>query len=684
MLVRTPALLACLAIACVSCDDAPAGRPTAASDAMWKLAPEGTHRAIVLSPYGLAMLEKGFTSLLDYLGKAGPELAPIEGQLNELLAQVGGKQFKLAELGLTPTKGAAMFVTHEGMVAVLPIADRKTFLDKVKGTQAATPDGVDQIDKVRCKMIGQLYTCASTDALLGKLGKSSIKDRFASVRARGDIELVATELPLEGPSMPRSSLAAAIEVEAGAWVVRGMLAKPPATMASKLEKSSKPRTASGASSGFVMIDIRTVIEPTDDKVVEGITQADIVNSVSGPLTLDVPAGTPIFDIQIPLSNPAPLTTVVSKCGEIEALAGIAKFANGVCTLDLQQLNTVLDMWVDGNVLHLGKKAGATTTTKLPMTKAAREIATGTWGMAFWGRGTMFAPTGKPPTEVPQIHPLLAIQLRLLSALDEIGFGVKKDGEALRFLLTMRTTFADPKQVVDALAAITALDIASNKAETKAKPIVDANPRSHFATDYAAGQHGILIPAQLLSTGVSAIVPALLSYLRGNEQPQVAEEPKIEPGQITKMRVQGYATHAFAMWKEKNPTKQCPASMEELGKAVSDDAALDDEWGNKLVLKCGANLPAAAKGQPIAIESWGFDGKVDTDDDIKSYALAVPAEVPAPGAGSAGPAPQTPPAPTPGSATPAAAPTPAPTTPTPAPTTPTPAPAPVTPTPGSGS
>ncbi len=160
MFERSRPLLASLALASclVSCDDEPAGRPTAAADAMWKLAPEGTHRAIVLSPYGLAMLEKGFTSLLGYVEKAGPELAQIGSQLDDLLSQVGGKNFTLATLGLTPTKGAAMFGTHEGMVAVLPIADRATFLAKVKGTQATPPDGLDQIDNFNGTATSEIYT----------------------------------------------------------------------------------------------------------------------------------------------------------------------------------------------------------------------------------------------------------------------------------------------------------------------------------------------------------------------------------------------------------------------------------------------------------------------------------------------------------------------------------------------
>lgn len=624
---------------------------------MWKLAPEGTESAIVISPRGVAMVEKGLTSLLDYFEKAKPELDPVAGMLDGLLDQVGGKDFKLAAVGMTSTKGAAMFKTPEGFAAVVPIADRAAFVARLHGKPATTPDGIDEIDTARCKMIGALYTCASNAALLDKLGKSNIKDKLVALKARGEIEIVANGIPLEGPSMPRSALVAAAELDGGAWLVRGLLTKPPAAMTSKLKSSWKPRTSIGSSSGFVMIDIRTIIDPTEDKVVENITQAELVSSVAGPLTINVAGGSTVFDIQVPLSNPVPLQTVVNKCVEIPALAPIAKFANGVCTLDLQQqLNTVLDMWVEGNVLHLGKKGAPITPAKIPMSKAATELANGSWGFAFWGRGTIFAPTGKQPTEVPQIPPQAALELRVRSAIDEVGFGVKQDGDALRFVLGLRTFFADPQPVVDALIAITALDLASNKAEAKAKAIADANPRSQFAIDLAAGQHGMVIPAQLFTGGFTSLLPLAYSYIRGGKEPEIAQpdgptgEPQPKPGQISAMRVVGYATQAYAVWKEKNPTKACPASMEELGKAVSPDAETRDEWGHALILKCGKDLPAAAKGQPIAIESWGFDGKPDTADDLRSYALMAPAEQPAPGPGSAAPAPA--PTPTPGSAAPA--------------------------------
>jgi hypothetical protein len=273
------------------------------------------------------------------------------------------------------------------------------------------------------------------------------------------------------------------------------------------------------------------------------------------------------------------------------------------------------MWVEGNVLHIGKKTPPPK-AKVTMSPVAIELATGNWGLAFWGRGTLFAPTGRAATEPQEPNPGMAM-MRALSTVDEIGFGVKTEGDkALRFVLTMRTTFADPQPVVDQITSITITDVAGGRSGGKAKAIADAHPRSQFAGDLAAGQHGLVVPTQMLMTSLQLIVPALMHYTRGSEEPKVAEAPPIPPGGVTKLRVEGYATHGYTMWKEKNPGKACPASMVELAAAVSAEAVDEDEWGKKLVMKCGKDLPAGAKD--LAIQSFGADGQPDTDDDIKSW------------------------------------------------------------------
>jgi len=408
-----------------------------------------------------------------------------------------------------------------------------------------------------------------------------------------------------------------------------------------------------------VIDLRPFIDATDDLVAEGITQSQLVTSIAGPMTLDVAAGSQVLDMELPLSDPKPFTTLVDACDQTPILAQLgAKKQNGICHVELAQMNLALDLWVEGTTLHLGKKGAVPSEVRVTMPKPALEIATGKWGLAFWGRGTMFAATGKPPIEdTTGINPLITMPLRTMSMLDEIGFGVKQDGDLLRFVVTMRTAFADPDPVIEKISAITAVDVLTNHAEAKAKPIVEAFPRSQFAADFAAGQHGMVVPSQMLFAAVQMFIPALMAYTRSDDAPPDNQFP---PGALTRLRVQGYANDVFAAWKKANPGKACPVSMTELGKAVADDALITDEWGHDMVMICGGKLPAGANG--IAIVSVGPDGKLDTDDDIKSYELPQgdvmapdappPVEQPAPAPKA--PAPATPAPATPAPATPAPA------------------------------
>jgi len=619
--MRRTALLSIAALALVASCDEPTHRPTGAADAIWKLAPEGTRGAIVLSPYAVKMIEAGTVTLRSFIDKAGPEMAAFDALLSAWFEPLGGKSLKLADLHLTATKGGALFLVKDGMVAVLPVADRAAFVAKAKGTAAATPDGVDQIGDNRCKMFGTHYVCATSDAILASVGKSPIKDRLAKVHARGDIELVGTELPLEGPEMPRSAIAAVVTIERGQWQVRGVLTNPPKELAEKLARAAKPRTHIGKSAGFAVLDLRSFIGRGDTPVVEQVTQSQLADSIAGPITLDVAGGSRVLDMEMPLSNPAPFQTLVSHCDAAEVMRQLgATVKDGVCHVDLAQMNLAFDLWVEGNVLHAGKKLAAgeapPAVAPVQMTKAGIELATGQWGVAFWGRGTMFSPTGRQPTEATDVDPRISMPLRTMAMLDEIGFGVKQDGDLLRFVLTMRTAFADPDPVIAKLLEITAVDVLSNKADLKGKAIADAFPRSQFAIDFAAGQHGMVVPTQMLSSTAQMIIPALMAYRQGADDGQARPLEKMPTGTLTQLRVRGYATDGLAIWKQKNPGKACPTSMADLAAAVDPEATILDEWGKELVMVCGGKLPEGAEG--IAIVSLGPDGQLGTADDIKSY------------------------------------------------------------------
>ena len=510
-MLRTPILVALAVVGCSH--DTPAMRSTAESDALWILAPAGARGGIVLSPQAVAMFESGSVALRAFIAKA-PELAAAKDKIDFALTQLGGPNALLADMGLSRDKGFAMFFVKDGMVAVLPVGNRDVFLAKVKGTKGATPSDVDRIDTASCKLVNELYACATSDAILATVGKGELKSRLERVNARGEIELVGIELPLGGPAA--GTVAAVAQLERGAATVRGIVLNAPHDLTSKLAVKARPRTTIGQSSGFGVIDLRPMLaDVPPEPLVEGVTFADITKTNAGPITISVPAGQLTLDIQVPLSDPAPFTKVVEHCTDLPPLAGAATVEAGVCHVKIPDANLELDAWVEGKQLRIGKKGPAVAATSVPMSPAGIEMANGEWAFAFWGRGSMFGPSIQQTHGEPDANPAVTMPIRIMSAVNEAGIAVKLDGDALRFVATLRTSFANPDDVLAKLVEITSGDLLADRATDKARPIALAHPGSPFAADFKAGQGGLLVPTTLIGMGATVAIPAVLRFMRGD-------------------------------------------------------------------------------------------------------------------------------------------------------------------------
>src|SRR5438309_11556171 len=130
-------------------DGVPASGPgpasTAELDALWAKAPAGAVGGLVVSPRALAMFEHAWRDVHGFL-KSFPAFAPAEAEMAAGLAEIGlSPDFVLADLGLAPGKGLALFVVNNGedSVVLLPVVDRDKFLAKTKGTK-----GSDRVDRV--------------------------------------------------------------------------------------------------------------------------------------------------------------------------------------------------------------------------------------------------------------------------------------------------------------------------------------------------------------------------------------------------------------------------------------------------------------------------------------------------------------------------------------------------------
>ena len=459
------------------------------------------------------MLEDGFTAV-HALFESSPDFATAKAQLAEWLGPLGGTPPKLADFGFGPHRGAALYLMKDGMVAILPVVDRDKFLAKVKGTKGTDKDTVDT---TVCKLVRGHYACASSEPLLATLGQGDLKKHLLEARVRGEIEIVGAELPFGAQPVV---VAAAIQLARGGATLRGTVLNPPPQVAALFERTSAVKLDAARTAGFAIVDLAEWLPPSDELLVPDVTLKRALGSLAGPMIATTPAGVQTMTVEQPLTDAAPLTALVERCAELPGAEEIeARFEGGVCRFKAPSWELALDMWIDGATLRIGNKT-APPAKPVPMTPLGAELARGTWSLAFWGRGTMLAGPPKPGVEPVDVPAESAMVIRMMALVNELGFGVRRDGDRLHVVASVRTLFSNPDAVRSRLFAITAKDIAATRAAALAEPIASSAPAAPFANDFAAGHTGLLLPTALVGTGVSLIVPALaaLGRLEATEQP----------------------------------------------------------------------------------------------------------------------------------------------------------------------
>ena len=491
-----------------------------AADALWALTPAGARGGLVASPRAVGVAEETFAMVRAVLD-ATPDLAPLKAELDGAIARAGGST-KLADWGLARDKGAALFLLNDGMVAILPVADRDKFLAKAGGTRG--PDG-DTIDTTICKPIKDVYACATAAPLLDTLGKGDLKSRFATANARGDLELVAIDLPFT--ETPSGTVAAAIQIGRGSFAIRGAVGNPPAELTARLGPAIKARTDTLRSAGFGVIDIRPFLAGIPDvPVAEGVTFGQLIAAIAGPLTINVPAGEATFDLELPLNETASIKKVVEHCTDFAPFAELgATLVQGACHIKLPDTAIDLEVWVEGQSLRIGRRDTKVAGKYVPMSPIGAELAKGEWSLAFWGRGTLFGRANQPPTP-PQgeLAPDAAVAIRMTTLVDEAGVAARRDGDLVRFVIVTRTAFSNPEPILGKVLAITATDLVHGRAPERASPIAAVAPTSPFGQDFAAGQSGMIIPTSLLGMAANVVLPRFLAAMRGSPQPEVPVEP----------------------------------------------------------------------------------------------------------------------------------------------------------------
>ena len=576
------------------------------ADALWALAPGDTELGLVATPRAVELAARGLAAMRTLAEQ--PEFAPLKDQLDSIVRRMFGSPTGTpADAGYATDRGFAMFATKNGIIAVMPVGDRDKFVALKKGTRG---DVDDTIDSNTCRAIKNQYVCATNAALFNDLGKGSLAGKL-DAGARGDVELYMTQMSLVGDTQGKLALAA--QLDPGELSVFARWTGDPSGVLGKLAGVKAPHGDTQGASGFVALDVAPLVTDLPAMPITGdLTLDQLAKTLRGPVTVTVPGGSVDIQLFAALADPKPATTAIEHCQDLGRFLTIAdKQVPGACRLLLQGTNALeLDTWVEGNVLRFGAKKGPPPRgAPGAMTRVGRELASGEWSAALWGRGTMLNLTGVKPAST-EVDPQVAVGIHALSLINELGLAAKVEKTGVRFRGYLRTAWTNAPALVGKLIAITGSDIVSGKATEPAKALATASPGSPFAEDFAAGQGGLMIPAAVIGLGSAVVVPLVLRALG------VEEDPKPEPvdkAQLTMLLVRAYVDEAYPRWKAEHPDQQCPATLVEVAKYFNNDVSvpvLVDPWGHTLGMICDKD--------GFKVLSTGPDGKSGTDDDVRSW------------------------------------------------------------------
>ena len=472
---------------------------------MWKLAPDGVLFGVVVSPRGMTMVEHAYTDVMKFLS-ATPDLAPQLAEMHAALTnELGAGDFSWQALGISTQKGAAMFALpgHKGILLVSV------------GDQAKLDKLVKASGDMSCKTVQGMYACTDDPGAFDKLGKGSMTASLA--HARGDFELAGKDLPLErGKTV---SFAGVAQLAPGAITLRGTVSGVPQVALAMLGPATQPRTEGDKTTGFALAHVGSILKGMPEIPGEF---GDVVKTFGDPVTL-VTTSTAI-DMRVPLSDPAPAAkALVAHCTDGPMAQLGAKLVDGACQFAVPNLpQLTVSVWIDGKTLHIGQK-GAPAPAAVEPTALGKELADGSWQLAFYGRGSMLA--NYPGTQMPDlggdVGSILNVAMRGMAMLNELGTAVKVDGDTVQFILGVRTAWSNPDTVVAKLQTLDAKQLIAGKGGDLAKPIIASAPDSPLAKDVKAGYMGLMIPSAGVGILAAVAIPAFLEYQKRGKKTETS-------------------------------------------------------------------------------------------------------------------------------------------------------------------
>ncbi len=583
-----------------------------AVDTLWALAPDGTDLGIVASPRAVGLAFHAIAAVRGLSAQA--DIAPAKPQIDELARSMFGSETATPEDAGFGDKAFAMFATADGVLGVMPVADRDKFMAAKKGKRGSNED---TLETNTCRELRGYYVCATKVEMFDRMGKGSLRGKLDVVGTRGDAELYMTGATMLGDT--KGTLAVAVQFEPGEASLHGRWIGAPSGLLAKLSDTLAPRPTIAGSTGFVSFNATPLLASIPSvPIAGGVTTTELGASIAGPITAMIPAGAIDIQIRIPLKDAGPATKIIENCKDIGTLFDLAEQqVPGACRIRLQGTNALeLDLWVENNELRLGAKKGPLPAGKPgALTPVARELASTDWTASLWGRGTMLNLTGIQPTtaEVPD---QVAFGIHAMSLVNELAAAARVEADGVRFRAYMRTVWANQPDVVAKYIAVSGADIVTGKATEAGKQLASTAPTSLFAGDFDAGQGGLMIPAAAIGLVTAVIVPALARYVGGGSEETPPDMqgngPPMGTGELAQLLVRAYAEEAYPKWKADNAGKTCPGKLDEVAKYFGENPGIPvmtDPWGHALVMQCDA------KG--FVVVSLGEDGALGTADDVRS-------------------------------------------------------------------
>jgi len=542
---------------------APSGpASTSDQDALWKLAPQGALGGVVISPHGLQMVEHAWGDI-DAMVHGSPDLADFAKNMDKQLQEATGQtKPSFAALGISTAKGCAVFITADQKpVVIIPVGDRDLFLKVTHGTKG---DKTDTLDKdTTCQTMNGNYVCVADIAMFAQIGKGQLS--IAPANARGDIEFVGN-IPLGKQPI---SFTGVVQLARGAVTVRGEVTGVPKQVLAAMGEASKPRLGGDKTTGFGLAHLKSVFAalPMPDKAQE------MFATLGDPFTLVTYSNK--LDAQLPLLDGGPASMVVNACGD-GPLGGLgAKAANGVCSFPLpNNPSMMVALSIDGKTLHAGMDMPGKTNS-VELTGFGKELAEGSWQDAFWGHGSLLASDQNLAGQmaampVPIDLSLINSAIRAMTMLNEFGIAAKVDGDALRFVVGVRTMWSNPDDIVTKLLAIAPADVLAGKGPALAGPI--ATKGSPLENDLQAGYTGMMVPMGGVGAMAAVAIPAFMEYMKRGK----ATESSLNLNRIGKSAKRVFGeTGAFPVGDAAllpagktccgNPGAKCPADPDAFAK-----------------------------------------------------------------------------------------------------------------------